>query len=377
MGNFWQNLQADPNFQAGLAQLSTPRMTLTQAQINNATADSQYKQQKAQQDILSGQALQQYLATGNPMYAQTYLMMGGNPNAITANIQLQQATGNQAATQAYQSQYGQPGQFRGLGMGAMPTPAAPPPIQPPPPMPVAPPAIQQPQVPVNAAPQSNAAPAQATPLDLAANNLRAANQKLAAAAATGNPSIQAAVQAERDQAKVEYDAAKSDADAQRNMRIDLEKQKQQPPNEYQGKSNIYANRMANSEPIIAELGASAGTDIKQHGYDQIPVIGNLLENEDFKKLRQAERDWLSAVLRQESGATIRPEELDEAGKQYFPRPGDTPAVIEQKRINRMTAQEGMTQAAGPGFKRISPVPPDLAAKGITAEDLMEYQKDKQ
>ncbi len=49
--------------------------------------------------------------------------------------------------------------------------------------------------------------------------------------------------------------------------------------------------------------------------------------EDRKLLEQAERNFVNAVLRRESGAAISPEEFVSAEKQYFAQRGDGDAVL--------------------------------------------------
>lgn len=64
--------------------------------------------------------------------------------------------------------------------------------------------------------------------------------------------------------------------------------------------------------------------------------------------QQAQRNFVNAVLRRESGAVISDEEFANAAQQYFPQPGDSPAVVAQKAQNRMTAIAGVRRASGPG-----------------------------
>lgn len=117
-------------------------------------------------------------------------------------------------------------------------------------------------------------------------------------------------------------------------------------NEGQGKAAGFADRMLGSEQILRGLetvnqGAITGT------------IGGLLPNplksEDRQKLEQSQRDFINAQLRRESGAAISPSEFSNAEKQYFPQPGDTDAVIAQKRTNRQRAIEAMGREGGPAY----------------------------
>jgi hypothetical protein len=61
---------------------------------------------------------------------------------------------------------------------------------------------------------------------------------------------------------------------------------------------------------------------------------------------QAERAFIAAVLRYDSGAAIPPDEFVQQGRIYFPRPGDSPEVLEQKARDRQMAIAGLRSAAG-------------------------------
>jgi len=122
------------------------------------------------------------------------------------------------------------------------------------------------------------------------------------------------------------------------------------PTEFQGKSHLYAARMSEADKTITDL-EGAGTNLVQQGLSNVPVAGNYLISSDYQKFDQAKRDFLNAVLRQESGATITPSEFANGEKQYFPQPGDGPDVIAQKRANRRLAIEKIQENAGPAFNQ--------------------------
>lgn len=71
------------------------------------------------------------------------------------------------------------------------------------------------------------------------------------------------------------------------------------------------------------------------------TIWNATQSADQQSVEQAQRDFINAVLRRESGAVISPQEFANARQQYFPQPGDEPQVIEQKARNRALATQGM------------------------------------
>lgn len=121
------------------------------------------------------------------------------------------------------------------------------------------------------------------------------------------------------------------------------------PTEFQAKSGIYASRMQNSDSIIAEKSGKDDVNPWEITKASLPVIGNYLVSDDYQKVDQAKRDFVNATLRQESGATITPAEFSNAEKQYFPQPGDSKEVIEQKARNRRIVLEEMQNNAGRGY----------------------------
>jgi hypothetical protein len=74
-----------------------------------------------------------------------------------------------------------------------------------------------------------------------------------------------------------------------------------------------------------------------------------MQDENYLKFDQAKRDFINAVLRRESGAVISDQEFANAEQQYFPQPGEPPALIEQKRQNRLNAIKGIERAAQPSL----------------------------
>lgn len=116
----------------------------------------------------------------------------------------------------------------------------------------------------------------------------------------------------------------------------------------------YADRMAQANAIISKTDlATVQTDVWQKGLSGVPVIGNMMTSPEFQQADQAQRDFINAVLRRESGAVISDREFDNARRQYFPQPGDSPEVLTQKAANRRNAIGGVARSAGPAYS-----PPD-------------------
>lgn len=134
---------------------------------------------------------------------------------------------------------------------------------------------------------------------------------------------------------------------------------QKPLTEAQSNANIFATRANQAHKILTELdGQFSPTAIQtKQGLGKIWGVGGALEAganamlpANTQKAEQAQRDFVNAVLRKESGAAISPSEFDNAIKQYFPQPGDTPENIEQKRQNRILEIQGLQTAASPAGK---------------------------
>ncbi|MBX9698924.1 MAG: hypothetical protein K2X91_03030, partial [Thermoleophilia bacterium] len=117
-------------------------------------------------------------------------------------------------------------------------------------------------------------------------------------------------------------------------------------NEGQGKAAGFTDRMMGSEPILRDLEGVKQGMLRGTAEGFLP---NGWKTEDRQKLEQAQRDFINAQLRRESGAAISPSEFANAEKQYFPQPGDTDAVVSQKRANRQRAIEAMGRESGPAY----------------------------
>ena len=84
-----------------------------------------------------------------------------------------------------------------------------------------------------------------------------------------------------------------------------------------------------------------------------PDWANFLKQDEFQSLEQAQRNFLNATLRRESGAVISPSEFEEGRRQYFTIPGDAVATIKQKKANRDLIQQQFIKSAGKGYDRSS------------------------
>jgi hypothetical protein len=81
-------------------------------------------------------------------------------------------------------------------------------------------------------------------------------------------------------------------------------------------------------------------------------------NPQAQVYQQAQRNWVTANLRKESGAAIPPAEMQQELEKWFPVPGDRPEVVASKRASREVAEKAMIINAGPGAKNVpEPVVP--------------------
>jgi len=110
----------------------------------------------------------------------------------------------------------------------------------------------------------------------------------------------------------------------------------------------FALRVKQADVIIDEVGAQF-TGIGSGAAEFLP---QRIKSEDRQLFEQAQRNFTNAVLRRESGAAIAPSEFDSAEIQYFPRPGDGPKVIQQKKQNRQTVINSLELEAGPAFEQL-------------------------
>lgn len=128
-------------------------------------------------------------------------------------------------------------------------------------------------------------------------------------------------------------------------------EKQKPFTDSQSNSWIFTNRMKIAGDIINQFDDQffkVGSKNPLNLIGVIPFIDtpNFLRSSDQQVVDQAERNFLNAVLRRESGAAISPDEFDSGSKQYFRRAGDSAAVIEQKRQNRIASTSLMLDGSG-------------------------------
>jgi hypothetical protein len=148
-----------------------------------------------------------------------------------------------------------------------------------------------------------------------------------------------------------------------------------PLTESQGNATAFGMRMNESNAILNDLekkgvtntGIIRSTIASTAG--MTPFIGEKLQQNvssamnllpsalggpsaEQQQVDAARKNFITAVLRKESGAAISPSEFYTESQKYFPQPGDSDAVMKQKRHARETAIKAMEIQSGPGKRQI-------------------------
>jgi hypothetical protein len=121
-------------------------------------------------------------------------------------------------------------------------------------------------------------------------------------------------------------------------------------NDSQAKSYLFGDRMRAADQIIADM---AGKGVNREGMmysgaTSLPLVGgslqapaNATQSPEQQRVLQAKRDFMTAALRRESGASIAPSEFDTFDKTYFPQINDDTKVILDKAALRKRAIDGV------------------------------------
>ena len=151
--------------------------------------------------------------------------------------------------------------------------------------------------------------------------------------------------------------------------------KSQGLTESQGNATAYGMRMKEANTILESLEKAGKTNtglikgVVGGTVGLVPFVGEKLEDAsgsifnalprvlgglspEQQQVLQARINFITAILRKESGAAISASEFATAERNYFPKPGDDAAAIAQKQQARRTAIRAMEIQAGPGAKQM-------------------------
>lgn len=156
-----------------------------------------------------------------------------------------------------------------------------------------------------------------------------------------------------------------------------------PLNEAQANSVAYGLRMKEANSTIEKL-ASEGTERSAIGAGAQYGIGGIVNalpsalggaNPQQQQFQQAKLNFITAILRKESGAAIGQDEFEREDQKYFRQVGDSDAVAAQKKQARQTAIKAMEIQAGPGAKEIQKFEPrGSSSSAATGADPLGLRK---
>lgn len=138
------------------------------------------------------------------------------------------------------------------------------------------------------------------------------------------------------------------------------------PSAQNQKAAAYATQLVSSNSIFNSLGTGYGSSLLTEFNKVSP---QLLRTSSFEKAQQAKLEFINAIARPESGATIKDEELARYDKMYFPQAGEGDAVIAQKARARSEAIQKTLIEAGPAASLVQDRPGLPSALGTNMVDL--------
>ena len=114
-----------------------------------------------------------------------------------------------------------------------------------------------------------------------------------------------------------------------------------------GTTSTVVSGIAGMTPFVGDKYAESAKSL----FNVLPEFAGGLSPEQQQNA-QARKNFVSAVLRKESGAAISPQEYSNEERKYFPQLGDSDAVIKQKQSARDSAIKALEMQAGPGARFI-------------------------
>jgi len=134
----------------------------------------------------------------------------------------------------------------------------------------------------------------------------------------------------------------------------------------------FANRVGAANKALTDLENIEGFDptaISSAVLGNIP-LGNIAQSTEQQQFLQAKRDWITAVLRKESGAAIGKDEFENEDNKFFPQIGDKPEVLERKRQGRERAFENLKKQSKGVFDVQFKEERDLTT--LSDDDLLDF-----
>jgi hypothetical protein len=117
----------------------------------------------------------------------------------------------------------------------------------------------------------------------------------------------------------------------------------------QQKAYLQIQRMKELSGDILNVAPAVSSQVLSNFAQRGGVAGsmaNAVLSPELQKHFNAARGWIAGILRQDTGATIQPFEIEEYYPTFFPVPGDTPALVEQKRKLRKVTEDAIFRNSG-------------------------------
>jgi len=118
----------------------------------------------------------------------------------------------------------------------------------------------------------------------------------------------------------------------------------------------FALRMTNAEQQVRQFednqltkGGVTPTIAQGVAFRASQQLPKELQTQEVRSYLQAQENFITAVLRYESGAVISDHEFVREGNKYFPQPGDGQIIIDQKRLSRENATAALVKESQGGF----------------------------
>lgn len=131
------------------------------------------------------------------------------------------------------------------------------------------------------------------------------------------------------------------------------KKRDQPLTEVQGNATAYAMRAAHADKLLREIESEGHNPAAFPGIQNRMAGGplNVLSTDAAQRYNATKQNFVTAVLRKESGAAISQTEFDKEDQKYFPQSGDGAKVRADKQRARELAIKALEIQAGPGMKQ--------------------------
>lgn len=136
--------------------------------------------------------------------------------------------------------------------------------------------------------------------------------------------------------------------------------------EGEAKAGLYLGQMRSATDTLQQLDKRGVTARPESVALAGSTLGNYLAPKDAQQIAQVRNQWSEAYLRAKTGAAATQGEVDLNNRTFFPQPGDSQAVIEQKAQARRQAELDMQLPAGRAAQRTqiaAPPPPKPGQMG--------------